>query len=104
MVRDSVSLRSCECKRDFVVTIKTQPEGVVFGQRLRELRLARDLSQYALADLCGSHKPFISELERGVKGPSLTMVLRLAEALACRVYDLVEVFDHVAKTRTRKKS
>jgi transcriptional regulator with XRE-family HTH domain len=93
MVRDSVSSRSRECKRDFLVTIKTQPEGVIFGQRLRELRLAHDLSQYALADLCGSHKPFISELERGVKVPSLTMILRLAEALECDVYELVEVFD-----------
>ncbi|HEV7487337.1 MAG TPA: helix-turn-helix transcriptional regulator [Thermoanaerobaculia bacterium] len=83
------------------MTIKTQPEGVIFGKRLRELRLARDLSQYALADLCGSHKPFISELERGVKVPSLTMILRLADALDCCVYDLVEVFDH--STRTRKR-
>ena len=64
MVRDSVSLTGREYKRDLLVTIKTQPEGVVFGQRLRELRTARNLSQYALADLCGSHKPFISELER----------------------------------------
>lgn len=93
MVRDSVSSSNRKHKRDFLVTIKTQPEGVIFGQRLRELRVARDLSQYALADLCGSHKPFISELERGVKVPSLTMILRLAEALDCRVYDLVEVFD-----------
>src|SRR5207302_9918352 len=86
MVRHSVSFSSCARKRDFVVTIKTQPEGVIFGQRLRELRLARDLSQYALADLCGSHKPYISELERGVKVPSLTMILRLADALECNVY------------------
>ena len=78
------------------MTIKTQPEGVIFGRRLRELRLVRDLSQYALADLCGSHKPFISELERGVKVPSLTMILRLAEALDCRVFDLVEDFDQRA--------
>jgi transcriptional regulator with XRE-family HTH domain len=80
-----------------VVTIKTQPEGVLFGQRLRELRIERDLSQYALADLCGSHKPFISELERGVKVPSLTMILRLAKALGCRVYELVKVFDDSAR-------
>lgn len=66
---------------------------LVFGQRLRELRNARGLSQTALADLCGSNHPFISELERGVKVPSLTMILRLANALDCRVYDLVEVFD-----------
>ncbi len=85
------------------MTIKTQPEGVVFGQRLRELRIARDLSQYALADLCGSHKPFISELERGVKVPSLTMILRLAEALDCSVYDLVEVFDESRPVRKRRR-
>jgi transcriptional regulator with XRE-family HTH domain len=103
MVRDSVSLAVHVCKRDFVVTIKTQPEGVVFGQRLRELRIARDLSQYGLADLCGSHKPFISELERGVKVPSLTMILRLAEALDCRVYELVEPFEKSGGARKRSK-
>jgi len=68
-------------------------EGVIFGQRLRELRLARNLTQTELAERCGSNHPFISNLERGVKVPSLTMVLRLAEALECRVYDLVKVFD-----------
>jgi transcriptional regulator with XRE-family HTH domain len=104
MVRDSVPLFSDRRKRDFVVTIKTQPEGVIFGKRLRELRIARDLSQYALADLCGSHKPFISELERGVKVPSLTMILRLAEALDCRVYDLVKDFEQSARPRRHAKS
>jgi len=102
MVRDSVSSFGGEDKRDFVVTIKTQPEGVIFGKRLRELLIARDLSQYALADLCGSHKPFISELERGVKVPSLTMILRLADALDCKVYDLVEIFEKPRRARTSR--
>lgn len=73
--------------------VKTQPEGEVFGQRLRELRLKRDLTQQAMANLCATSKPFISDLERGVKVPSLTMILRLAAALDCRLYDLVKVFD-----------
>jgi transcriptional regulator with XRE-family HTH domain len=68
-------------------------EGAIFGQSLRELRLARNLTQTQLADRCGSSYPFISNLERGVKIPSLTMLLRLAEALECRVCDLVKVFD-----------
>jgi transcriptional regulator with XRE-family HTH domain len=72
---------------------KTAPEGVIFGQRLRELRIARNFSQGELADRCGSNRPFISNLERGVKVPSLTMILRLADGLDCPVYDLVEVFD-----------
>jgi transcriptional regulator with XRE-family HTH domain len=76
---------------------KTAPEGVIFGQRLRELRIARNFSQGELADRCGSNRPFISNLERGVKVPSLTMVLRLARALDCRVYQLVEIFDQPAR-------
>jgi len=68
-------------------------EGVIFGQRLRELRLARNLTQTQLAERCGSIHPFISNLKRGVKVPSLTMVLRLAEAIGGRVYDRASVFD-----------
>lgn len=75
------------------MTPKTQPEGEIFGRRLRELRLERNLTQQALAQLVATSKPFISDMERGVKVPSLTMVLRLAEAMDCPVYDLVSVFD-----------
>jgi len=82
---------------------KTAPEGVIFGQRLHELRTARNLTQDELAERCGSNRPFISNLERGVKVPSLTMVLRLAEALDCRVYDLVEVFEKSGGVRERGK-
>ena len=83
---------------------KTAPEGVIFGQRLHELRTARNLTQDELAERCGSNRPFISNLERGVKVPSLTMVLRLAEALDCRVYDLVDVFEKSGRARKRSKS
>ena len=81
------------CQEERLTLTKTAPEGVIFGQRLRELRVARNMTQRQLADACGSNSPFISNLERGVKVPSLTMVLRLAEALDCRVYDLIKVFD-----------
>ena len=39
-----------------------------------------------------------------MKVPSLTMVLRLAEALDCRVYDLVEVFEKSGRARKRRNS
>lgn len=79
--------------------MKTQPEGEIFGRRLRQLRMERDLTQDALAQIVATSKPFISDMERGVKVPSLTMVLRLAKALECRVCDLVNVFDEQAKKR-----
>lgn len=84
------------------MTPKTQPEGEIFGRRLRELRLERNLTQQALAQLVATSKPFISDMERGVKVPSLTMVLRLAEALECRVYNLVNVFDTPTRAARRK--
>ena len=79
------------------MTVKTQPEGEIFGRRLRELRLERNLTQDALAQIVATSKPFISDMERGVKVPSLTMILRLATALRCRTCDLVEVFDQRAR-------
>jgi transcriptional regulator with XRE-family HTH domain len=73
--------------------ISARREGEVFGQQLRAMRLKRGLSQQTVAVRCGSNYPYISELERGLKVPTLTMILRLASALECRVRDLVGVFD-----------
>jgi transcriptional regulator with XRE-family HTH domain len=73
--------------------ISVRREGEVFGQQLKAMRLKRGLSQQTVAERCGSNYPYISELERGLKVPTLTMILRLASALECRVRDLVGVFD-----------
>jgi transcriptional regulator with XRE-family HTH domain len=69
------------------------PEGEIFGAHLRELRLARNLSQSQLAEGARSSTPIISNLERGLTTPSLGMLLRLADALDCRPSDLIKVFD-----------
>jgi len=68
-------------------------EAEVFGNVLRKLRAKRGLRQHALAERCGSNIAYISELERGLKAPTLTMILRLASALECKVRDLMRVFD-----------
>ena len=75
------------------MTETPREEGAIFGPHLRELRLARGMTQAELADRSRSNVIFISKLERGVTTPTLGMLLRLAEALDCRLYDVVEVFD-----------
>ena len=72
-----------------------QPEGEVFGRRLRELRLKAGLTQDALAQAAGMTKPYISNMEHGINVPSLTTILRLAVSLGCRVTALTSVFDKV---------
>jgi transcriptional regulator with XRE-family HTH domain len=74
------------------MTAPAQPEGKVFGKRLREMREARGETLRSLADASGLTHPYIAEIESGRKVPSLTTMIRLALALHCNVADLVDVF------------
>ncbi len=68
-------------------------EAAVFGRHLRELRLARGLTQAQVAERCGTMVPVISNLERGMTVPTLSTLLHLANALKCTMGELVAVFD-----------
>lgn len=76
------------------MTRRLQAEGQIFGERLRELRVRGNITQDALALGAGLTKAYISDMERGLKVPSLTTILRLAVALDCKVTALTSVFDH----------
>jgi len=77
-------------------------EGQLVGERIREVRLARGLTQGDLAELCGTSIAAISHIERGTKVPTITTLVRLADALECRVTKLVEVLDHDIRTTARR--
>lgn len=74
---------------------KRESDGVIFGRHLRDLRLARELTQQQLAELIESNHPFISNMERGLTLPGLAMLVRLAGALECNVSEMVRVLDRV---------
>lgn len=76
-----------------------QPEGELFGRRLREVRLRRGVTQEWLSGVAGMSEAYISNMEHGYKVPSLTTIIRIAVALDCKVMDLVGAFD---KTDLRK--
>ena len=63
------------------------------GQAIRARRLALGLSQEQLAMQCGFDRTYISMLERGIRNPSLTNLLRLAEGLKTSVSKLTEVYN-----------
>ena len=75
------------------MTQKTQTEGVLFGERLRDVRQRRRVTQAELARIAGMSEAYISNMEHGLKVPSLTTILRLAVALNCKVTDLVGAYD-----------
>ena len=69
------------------------PDAALFGARLHELRQKRGLTLQALSDTAHMSLAFVSDLERGLKLPSLTTLVRLAVALDCKVTALVAPFD-----------
>ena len=67
-------------------------EAELFGRRLRELRKERGLTQEALAEAADLSGNYISELELGQKVPSLTILVRLSQALEVATAALVADF------------
>ena len=63
------------------------------GNRLRELREARGLTQAQLADAIGMSRKTVNTVENGVFIPSTVVALKLAAALQCTVEDLFFLAD-----------
>ena len=59
-----------------------------FGQRIEELREAKDYSMRELAAKCGISAPFVSDIESGFRYPSDDVLEQLAKALGTTVEDL----------------
>ena len=61
-----------------------------FGTALRDLRLARGLTQDALAEAAGLDRTYPSLLERGLRVPTFLLMWRLAAALGVPVTELTD--------------
>lgn len=52
-----------------------------FGNKLREVRQEKSVSQEKLAELAGLHRTYVSSVERGERNISLLNIEKLATAL-----------------------
>jgi transcriptional regulator with XRE-family HTH domain len=64
-------------------------EVIKFGQKLREIRLKKKMSQGDIARILNVHKSYISGLERGARNPSLLTIQKVAKALNINAKDLI---------------
>lgn len=67
----------------------------IIGQRIRNYRTQKGLSQEKLAELAGCHPTYIGQLERGEKNATLESVEKIASAMDI---SLSEIFDKLGKS------
>jgi transcriptional regulator with XRE-family HTH domain len=63
---------------------------VLFGVRIRELRMKRRLSQERLAELANLHRNYVGGVERGERNLGLLNIVELAHALRVKPAELLE--------------
>jgi transcriptional regulator with XRE-family HTH domain len=66
---------------------------VKLGQRIRELRKVKGMSQEDLAEVTGLHRTYIGGVERGERNISVINLDRVARAFSITISDLVERID-----------
>ncbi|MCO5063548.1 MAG: helix-turn-helix domain-containing protein [Rhizobiaceae bacterium] len=60
------------------------------AKNLRRLRQEKCLSQEAFAHEAGIHRTYVSDLERGARNPTITVVDKIAEFLGVRPGQLLD--------------
>lgn len=66
-----------------------------FGETVKRRRKELGLSQEALSFRAGLHRNYISDIERGLKSPSLRVIVRLAEALGSSVSAMMRMAEEI---------
>ena len=73
---------------------------LAFARTLKKLRTAKGLSQEDFGSEAGLHRTYVSQLERGLKSPSLKTLHKIAEVLGIQMSELLrrveEELDHVS--------
>ncbi len=64
-----------------------------FGKILRQVRQEKRLSQEQLAFKAELHRTYISQLERGIKSPSLLTIYKICTSLGISVSYLVGLLE-----------
>lgn len=70
---------------------------IAVGKTIKRLRKEKKISQEKLAEAINSHQVYISEIERGLKIPSLPVLYEMAIAFGMSLTELVSYIEKELK-------
>ncbi|WYL96886.1 MAG: helix-turn-helix transcriptional regulator [Gloeotrichia echinulata IR180] len=62
----------------------------ILGREIQRRRIEKNLSQEYLAELTGLHRTYISQLERGLKSPSIRVLSHITRALNVKMSEFFQ--------------
>ena len=62
---------------------------IMFGQRVRSIRVSKNISQEKLAVSCNLDRSYMGRIERGEVNPTLDRLYEIAQALEVQPCDLL---------------
>jgi transcriptional regulator with XRE-family HTH domain len=71
----------------------------ILGRNIRRVREALDASQEEIAFRAGMNRPYLSDVERGARNPTVEVVERIAKALKV---DPAELFRPLTERQPKK--
>ena len=77
--------------------------GATIGERIRECRKEKGLTQKKLGELCGIKEPNIRKYELGKANPKLETILKIAKALDINEFELMATPHRVFQLKSVKK-
>jgi transcriptional regulator with XRE-family HTH domain len=64
------------------------------GKVISGLRLSAGLSQEELAERASIHRTYVSQIERGLKSPTIAVLLKLSKALETTPSKIMQLFEN----------
>ncbi len=75
---------------------------MILGEKIKELRLAMELTQEELADRCELTKGYISQLENDLTSPSIATLIDILSTLGTNLKDFFSETDYEEKIKFSK--
>ncbi|GAC1458410.1 MAG: hypothetical protein NVS2B14_03800 [Chamaesiphon sp.] len=69
----------------------------LLGLEIQRRRTAKVWSQEYLAEVTSLHRTYVSQLERGLKSPSIRVLYRIATALGISMGTLLEIVEETLR-------